>query len=69
MTQPIFLPEVQKAVQQKQAEENARAKATASMNAAVAQVAADSAKARETLRGEVSAISGGIVSKLLGRSI
>lgn len=55
--------------EQKRSEENARAKAAAAMESAVAQVAADSARAREILRGEVNTISGGIVSKLLGRSI
>lgn len=55
--------------EQKRAEENARVKATATMESAVAQVSADTAKAREILRNEVSKISGGIVSKLLGRSI
>ena len=54
---------------QKQSEENARAKASAAMESAVAQITTDSAKAREILRGEINVISGGIVAKLLGRSI
>ncbi|MDH4099124.1 MAG: ATP synthase F0 subunit B [Nitrospirota bacterium] len=55
--------------EQKMAEEGARAKASAAMDSAVAQIGTESAKAREILRGEVNAISGGIVAKLLGRSI
>lgn len=55
--------------EQKRAEENAREKAGAAMESAVAQISAESAKAREILRGEVNVISGGIVAKLLGRSI